>query len=108
MKRNIGRADVVTTDEKDTIYYAQLLKSDSYLRFVKNRYPELSSTLTITVEQDVDGNYEVSDVWIGDNYPPLPGQENATSDSEMYWETHAFVQDALMVQSKSVTKTCPY
>ena len=108
MGRNIGTTDIVSTTDKDTIYYAQPLKSEVFSRFAKNRYPEVSSTLTVVVNRDTDGNYEVTNAWIGSNHPAFPGAEHATADSREYWKVHALVQDAHTIQFKSLTKTCPY
>lgn len=108
MGRDIGTTDIVSTSDKDTIYYAQPLKSDVYSRFAKNRYPQVSSKLTVIVEQDTEGNYEVSDAWIGSDHPAFPGAKDETAVSKTYWQTHALVQDAQVIQSKSLTKTCPY
>ena len=108
MGRDIGTTDIVATNDKDTIYYAQPLKSDVFSRFAKNRYPQTSSMLTVIVERDSDGNYEVSDAWIGNSHPAFPGDKNETTASRGYWQTHALVQDAQVIQSKSLTKTWPY
>lgn len=108
MGRNIGNTDIVITDDKDTIYYAQPLKSDIYSRFAKNRYPQKSSMLTIVLVRDSDGNYEVTDTWIGRNHPAFPGDEHESAESKRYWQTHALVQDAQVIQSKSLISTCPY
>ena len=108
MGRNIGTTDIVSTSNDDTIYYAQPIKTEAYSRFAKNRYPQPSKMLTVIVEQDVDGNYEVSDTWIGSYCPAFPGAENETDESKAYWQTHALVHDAQNIQSKSITKDCPY
>jgi hypothetical protein len=108
MGRNIGNTDIVTTSTSDTIYYAQPVKAEIFSRFAKNKYPQPSNTLTIIVEQDSEGNYEVSDTWIGPFIPPFPGDDNETADSKSYWETHALAHDAQPIQSKTITKTCPY
>ena len=108
MGRQIGTTDIVKTGINDIIYYAQPIKSEVYLRFAKNRYPQPSNTLTIIVERDSEGNYEVSDTWIGSKCPAFPGDKYETRDSKNYWQNHAFVKDAQAVQSKSVTKVCPY
>jgi hypothetical protein len=108
MGRNIGTTDVVLTNDKDTIYYAQALKSGVYSRIARNRYPQTSNTLTVIAMRDAEGNYEVSDTWIGDNHPAFPGDELETDESKNYWQTHAIVQDAQTIQSRSITKTCPY
>lgn len=108
MGREIGRTDIVATSDKDTIYYAQPIKSEVFSRFAKNRYPQTSTKLTIIAEQDSEGNYEITDTWIGPNCPAFPGDEGATLSSKEYWQTHALVQDAQAIQSKSITKVCPY
>ncbi|HSX45969.1 MAG TPA: hypothetical protein VLG27_03140 [Candidatus Saccharimonadia bacterium] len=108
MGRTIGKTDIVATSEKDIIYYARPVKSDVFSRFAKNRYPQSSNKLTIIVVQDTDGNYEVSDAWIGPNCPAFPGDEYETIESKEYWQSHALVQDAQAIQSRSITKTCPY
>lgn len=106
--RNIGTTDIISTKDSDIIYYAQALKSDVFSRFARNRYPQSSSIITLIVVQDDEGNYEVSDIWIGANHPAFPGDEDETVESRAYWQTHALVHDALAIQSKSITKICPY
>ena len=108
MGRAIGNSDVVLTNDNDNIYYALPLKSDVYLRFAKNRRPQTSNILTVILDRDSDGNFEVIDTWIGSMHPVLPGDESATEESNIYWKNHAFTQDAQLIQSKSVTKICPY
>jgi hypothetical protein len=108
MGRNIGTSDIVTITDDDTIYYAQGVKSDIFSTFVRNRAPQASAILTVIAMQDADGNYEVRDTWIGANHPPFPGEDHATATSKIYWQTHALVRDAHAIQSKTITKVCPY
>lgn len=108
MGRNIGTTDIVATEDKDIIYYAQAIKSDTYSRFIKNKYPQASSKLTIVAERNEDGDYMISDAWIGSNHPPFPGDDIETTESKSYWGTHALVHDSLAIQSKTITKECPY
>ncbi|MGH7238582.1 MAG: hypothetical protein ACREHG_00800 [Candidatus Saccharimonadales bacterium] len=108
MGRAIGSTDIITTSDKDTIYYAQPIKNEVFSRFARNRYPESSQVLTIVVVRDADGDYEVQDTWIGNASPPFPGDEHETMDSKTYWQKHALVQDAQPIQSKSITRICPY
>ena len=108
MGRVIGNTDIIETTEKDTIFYAQPNKKDVFSRFAKNRYPTPSRKLTILLEKDSDGHYEVADTWIGPYTPPFPGDKKATTKSKTYWQTHALVQDAQIVQAKTITKDCPY
>lgn len=108
MGRTIGNTDIVETTENDIIFYAQPYKKSVFARYAKNRYPSSSHKLTILLERDIDGNYEVFDTWIGPYSPPFPGDERETVKSKPYWQTHALVQDAQVVQSKTITKVCPY
>lgn len=108
MGRDIGNSDIVATSDTDTIYYAQPLKSTVYWRFAKNRLPKTSNTLTVIVVRDAAGDYEVSDAWIGSNHPAFPGDAFESTDSMEYWQTHALVQNAEIIQAKSITKICPY
>jgi hypothetical protein len=108
MGRSIGTTDIVLTSGTDNIYYAQPVKTATFSRFAKNRYPQPSNILTVVVVLDDEGNYEISDTWIGSYCPAFPGTMAETDDSKEYWETHALVHDSLSVQSKSITKVCPY
>lgn len=108
MGRNIGTTDIVDTSTNDSIYYAQPIKTAAFSRFAKNRYPQPSNILTVIVELDSEGNYEVSDTWIGAYCPGFPGAKDETAESRTYWESHALVHDAQSIQSRSITKVCPY
>jgi len=108
MGRVIGNTNIVETSEKDAIIYAQPHKKKTYARYAKNRSLSPSQILTIILEQDEAGNYELLDTWIGPYTPPFPGEDKATQTSKTYWESHALVMDNLMVQTKTITKDSPY
>jgi len=108
MGRVIGNTDILETTDKDTIFYAQPVKKNVFSRYAKNRYPIPSRKLTIRLQQDANGDYEILDTWIGPSSPPFPGDKDETANSKTYWETHALAQDAHSVQSRTITKICPY
>ena len=108
MGRVIGNSDVVVTTEKDTVFYAQPHKKDVFSRYVKNRSVLPSTQLTIVLQKDEEGSYEIIDTWVGANIPPFPGDSNEADDSRSYWETHALVVDTQVIQPKTITKTSPY
>ncbi|HTE22834.1 MAG TPA: hypothetical protein VK674_07420 [Candidatus Limnocylindria bacterium] len=108
MGRTIGYSFVVKTTDKDTIFYAQLLRDSLYTRFVKNGKPLSTQYLTLILYRQDDKAYELHDTWIGRIRPPRPGSTNETSDSKPYWDTHALVLDNQPMQSRTVTKICPY
>lgn len=108
MGRPIGSANVVETSEKDTILYAQALHDDRYKRFVKNGQPLPTQHISLMLERDADGGYELLDTWVGPLRPPHPASDDATAASREYWDTHAFVLDLEPIKLRTLTKTCPY
>ncbi len=108
MGRVIGNTDIVETSETDNIFYAQPVKKTFFSRYAKNRLPSPSHKLTIILEKDSNGDYEIVNTWIGPCSPPFPGDVNETVKSRTYWENHALVLDVQGVQPKTITKTCPY
>ncbi|MEI7632064.1 MAG: hypothetical protein WCJ60_01945 [bacterium] len=108
MGRVIGNTNIVETTDKDTIYYAKAIKMSAFSRYAKNRNPGPSKVLTVILERDADGGYEVHDTWIGPYSPPFPDTENMVAKNIAYWETHAFAQDEHSIQAKTITKICPY
>ena len=108
MGRVIGNTDIVATSEKDTIFYAQPNKKTVFSRYVKNHTQLPSKTLSLILVRDERGDYELTDTWIGPCTPPFPGDDHETPASKSYWETHALVLDVQSIQSKTLTKVCPY
>ena len=108
MGRPVGLESIVETSDGDSIIYAQKLKDPTYTRFVKNAKPKPTQYVTIIVQKDDDGSYELLDTWIGRLTPPRPGSNYENAESRPYWESHAYVLDGEPVQSKSITKVCPY
>ncbi len=108
MGRPVGHESIVETTEADAIIYAQKLKDDVYTRFVKNAKPDQTQFVTLILQKDADDSYELIDTWIGRLSPPRPGSKYENAESKVYWATHAYVLDGEPVQSKSITKVCPY
>ncbi len=108
MGRVIGNSDVVTTNEKDTVFYAQPQKMEVFSRYVKNRSVSPSSKLCMVFEKDEAGGYELTSARIGSRVPPFPGAADENDQSKAYWETHALVEDSQVIQSKTITKISPY
>ena len=108
MDRSIGYNFIIETSDKDTIFYARLLKDDTYTRFVKNGKPQPTSYVAVTLFQDDNKDYELSDIWIGHLRPPSPGSSGETAESKRYWSSHALILDNQPMQLKTLTKICPY
>jgi hypothetical protein len=108
MGRVIGNTDIVTTSEKDVIFYAQPYKKTVFSRYVKNHSQLPSKNLSLILVRDEHGDYELTDTWIGPCIPPFPGDDHETAASKIYWQNHALVLDVQTIQSKTLTKVCPY
>ena len=108
MGRNIGHSELVNTQDTDTIFFARRSKLAGYTRFVKNRKSEQTRFITIYLVRDRDGDYELTNVWIGKDYPPIPGTDNSIDGSHDFWSRHAVVYNGQSIVSNTLTKTCPY
>lgn len=108
MGRNIGYDFVVKTNDKDTVFYAQVLRSNNFMPYIKNGSPASTNYLTLILEKRKDDSYELTNAWIGRLSPPCPGSENESADSKDFWAEHAVVLGTQHLQLKTVTKECPY
>jgi len=108
MGRDIGYDFIVETTAADNIFYAQLVRETSYTRFTKNRKARPARSLVLILHQDHDTDvYDLQDIWIGHHIPPTPGNDQ-TAESKAYWESHAVIFDKQPLQSRTITKVCPY
>jgi hypothetical protein len=109
MGRPIGYDFVVETSESDITFYVQLIRDNTYTRFTKTGKPSPTNYLSIVLHQnDNDSSYSLYDIWVGQQTPPRPGSGQETTESESYWDNHAFVFDNQPIQSRTLTKTRPY
>lgn len=109
MGRIIGYDYVVETTDADVVFYAQLVRENIYTRFVKNGNPLPTRHLTIALDySQSDKQYNLNDVWVGRLRPPRPGSAQATKKGNLYWEKHAFIFENQPLQSRTLTKACPY
>ena len=107
-KRDIGNTYVVETKDSDTVFYAKTGKSGLHKRYVRNRQPDSTSHITIMLHKDSDGNYEVTDLWLGMFIPELPDSSQPDPAAYEYWNTHAEIVDLSSIQISSITHECPY
>jgi len=108
MGQPIGICDVIETTQADTIFYAQRLRSDVFVRYVKNRKLELTPFLSLELRRIDKNTYELLQVIFGHPLPPLPGEEGHTAKDREYWDNHAFLWGDWPVNSRTTTKTCPW
>jgi hypothetical protein len=109
MGRTIGYDYVVETSVDDTVFYAQLVRDSTYTRFIKNGEPLATRHLTMTlIYNEADSCYNLTDLWVGHRRPPRPGSTQENARGNLYWGKHAFVFENQPLQSRTLTKTCPY
>jgi hypothetical protein len=87
----VGLSDLVETSEDDEILYAKRLNRDNYTRFALNRKAEPSNFVTVVLQRDIEGNYELWSAWIGPVTPQFPSDKLASPDSISFWRKHALV-----------------
>ncbi len=63
--RIIGVSNCVRTSESDEIVFAQRVHRGGLTRFAKNRKPEPTSCLTLSMRLQPDGQYELGTAYIG-------------------------------------------
>lgn len=108
MGRPIGYNFVVETSGTDTVFYAQVLRDDTYTRFIKNGKPLATQYLSMLLKKNEAGEYDLIDAWIGRLSPPRPGTTGENAESKPFWESHAIILGNESLQLRTVTKVCPY
>lgn len=108
MGRSIGYGEVVTVEEGDVVFYARQIREDVFTKFVKNRRTDPTSVLTLQLQRDDEGNYEIQDVGIGGMFPPVPGDPAETKQSKAFWEKHAVTFNGQAIVASTITKECPF
>jgi hypothetical protein len=108
LQRAIGYENVVKTPAGEKVLYARLVNDELYSRFTRKGEPQTTTYVSLTLEREASGSYELVDTWIGRLKPPRPGSVNETAASREYWENHAFLLDTQAMQRQTRTETCPY
>lgn len=108
LKREVGYADTVVSNDGDTIFYARELKAKAYTRFVKNRDPERTSIVSLHLDRTGPKQYTVTQVRLGAAVPPLPGSDAETAKSRAYWASHAVVYTGQPIMASTLTRDNPY
>jgi hypothetical protein len=108
MGRTIGYDFVVEVTDKDTVFYAQLVKETIFTSFTKRGEPASTRLLTMLFGYDETDGFLLVDLWPGSFRPPRPGDTTETKTSKAFWSTHAYVFEDQHLRPSSITKTCPY
>ncbi len=104
----VGYENVVETPPEERVLYARLLNDDLFSRFTRKGEPMHTKYVSVTLEREEDGSYDLVDTWMGRLKPPRPGSQNETSASRTYWSNHAFLLDTQSMEKNTRTEICPY
>ncbi len=104
----IGQTICVATGAGDQVVYAQRPKRAGLSRFVSNREPEESSSVTVILKAGGRGEYVLITAFVGAPAPPEPWDRNATEQSVPFWSTHALCWGAEETIPGTETPECPW
>ena len=106
----IGTTDLVETSPDDEIVYAKRVARDIYSRFVKNKQPIPTSTITIDIRKETSSapSYYLYTTFIGGVTPSFPGGEFLPQQSVEFWSTHALVWGTQEIIAGTETTVCPW
>lgn len=107
--RPIGEAICVRTGPSDEIVFAKRPRRFGFTRFVKNRLPEVTSSVVVIVKKadDYDG-FVLITAFSGAKAEPEPWDRNATVKSREFWSSHAIVWGSEETVSGTETSQCPW
>lgn len=113
--KNIGYYSLVKTAQGDEIVYAKRLNRNIYTRFVKNKRPKLTNSMTIILNRNrkKPNEYYLITMFPGDESFKEPEDLNIKTKEELvecleFWRKHALIYDKSIIQGNSVIDYCPY
>jgi hypothetical protein len=107
--RTVGTSDLVENNPGDEIVYAKRQNRNEYTVFNKSKSAQPSSIVTVALEGQSDGTYELVSTWVGaSDSPSFPGTERETPDSKEFWTKHSLVWGNQEIQPGTETTICPW
>lgn len=91
LNRVVGKSLLVPTRETDEIVYAKRPHRNSYMRYVKNKTPIPTTYVTIDLVKTGDRTCKIGTAYVGRATPFMPGEEDANSESLIFWNNHAII-----------------
>lgn len=103
----IGCSICVKVNQEDEVIYAIRKGRKGYTKFVKNRKPESTNSITIVLQKTNDF-YTIITAYIGKKAELEPWDERATEGSFKFWEDHALIFGTEEIELISVRTDCPW
>ena len=102
----VGKSILVPTTESDKIIYAIRKGRQNYSRFVLNREPVDSSSITIVLKK-MDTYYMIISCFVGEKAQPEPWDPKSTSESLLFWSQNALIFGSEPIKEGTETDVCP-
>lgn len=108
--RVIGACTRVETQAEDEIVFARRVDRDGLTRFVKNRQPESTTLLTISLRRTADGSYEIRTAYLGGpgHVEPWAAPAERYQSAVAFWSRHALCFGYEPIVSGTEQIDCPW
>jgi cold shock CspA family protein len=103
----IGQSTCVKVNDDDNIVYAKRNGRMGYTKFVRDRQPEDTNSISIILKKTQDF-YTIITAFYGKNAEVEPWDERANNNSINFWKNHALLFDSEPIDMSSVTTMCPW
>ncbi len=116
--RPIGETTCVATAAGDQVIYAKRPRRWGHSRFVRNRKPELCSSLVVILKAGDDGEYVLITAFVGHrpqpepwdrkNFSQQPNPREAERLAREFWSSHALVWGSEETIPGTEMARCPW
>jgi len=103
----IGKTTCVETNDDDTVFYAIRKDRKGHSRFVLNREPEDTQSLTVVLKRITD-YYIIITCYLGFLTKREPYDPEALPDALDFWSRHAFIFEKEIIIPNTETNICPW
>jgi hypothetical protein len=105
---NIGKNNCVSVTWKDEVLYAKRLGRKGYSKFVLNRTPTPTDSISIYLKRKQD-IYLIKSCYYGDIKSVGVGEDiDFANDTNLFWENHAIVYGSEPIDQSTITYICPW
>lgn len=102
-----GESCVVTTTDSSRVFYAIRKNRKGFSRICSNAKREISNYVTIVLLKQYD-HYVLLSAWFGTQAHREPFDPMAEKNDILWWQQHAFVDDATEYYEDTVIVECPW
>lgn len=103
----VGVSTCISVDESDEIIFAIRENRKGHTKFVKNRVPELTNSITVIIKKTGEF-YTIITAFIGKAADTEPWDERATYSSLEFWTSHALIWGTEKIEPNLEVKECPW